>query len=103
MQGGGGGGGGGPSGPPLKPIALKIVYDVAAAVSVPIVGCGGIMCGRDAVEYLMAGACAVQVGTATFRNPCAPLDVLEGLEAFMREHGVEDVRELIGAAQTSGG
>ena len=96
-------GSGGLSGPALKPIALKIVYDVAASVSVPIVGCGGIMCGRDAVEYLMAGACAVQVGTATFRNPRAPLDVLEGLEAFMREHGVEDVRELIGAAQTSGG
>ena len=96
-------GSGGLSGPALKPIALKIVYDVAAAVSVPIIGCGGIMCGRDAVEYLMAGACAVQVGTATFRNPRAPLDVLEGLEAFMREHGVEDVRELIGAAQTSGG
>jgi dihydroorotate dehydrogenase (NAD+) catalytic subunit len=96
-------GSGGLSGPALKPIALKIVYDVAAAVSVPIVGCGGIMCGRDAVEYLMAGACAVQVGTATFRNPRAPLDVLEGLEAFMREHGVEDVRDIIGAAQTSGG
>ena len=96
-------GSGGLSGPALKPIALKIVYDVAASVSIPIVGCGGIMCGRDAVEYLMAGACAVQVGTATFRNPCAPLDVLEGLEAFMREHGVEDVRELTGVAQTSGG
>ena len=96
-------GSGGLSGPALKPIALKIVYDVAASVSVPIVGCGGIMCGRDAVEYLMAGACAVQVGTATFRNPRAPLDVLEGLEAFMREHGVEDVRELTGVAQTSGG
>ena len=96
-------GSGGLSGPALKPIALKIVYDVAAAVSVPIVGCGGIMCGRDAVEYLMAGACAVQVGTATFRNPRAPLDVLEGLEAFMREHGVEDLRDIIGAAQTSGG
>ena len=96
-------GSGGLSGPALKPIALKIVYDVAASVSVPIVGCGGIMCGRDAVEYLMAGACAVQVGTATFRNPRAPLDVLEGLEAFMREHDVEDLRDIIGAAQTSGG
>ena len=92
-------GSGGLSGPALKPIALKMVYDVAGAVGVPIIGCGGIMCGRDAVEYLMAGACAVQVGTATFRNPRAPLDVLEGLEAFMREHGVEDVRELTGAAR----
>ena len=92
-------GSGGLSGPALKPIAVKMVYDVAGAVDVPIIGCGGIMCGRDAVEYLMAGASAVQVGTATFRNPRAPLDVLEGLEAFMQEHGVEDVRELVGAAR----
>src|SRR3990170_4204484 len=92
-------GSGGLSGPALKPIAVKMVYDVAGAVDQPIIGCGGIMCGRDAVEYLMAGACAVQVGTATFRNPRAPLDVLEGLEAFMRDHAIEDVRELIGAAQ----
>jgi len=95
-------GSGGLSGPALKPIALKMVYDVAGAVDVPIIGCGGIMCGRDAVEYLMAGASAVQVGTATFRNPRAPLDVLEGLEAFMAEHDVEDVRELTGAARPRG-
>ena len=92
-------GSGGLSGPALKPIAVKMVYDVAGAVDVPIIGCGGIMCGRDAVEYLMAGASAVQVGTATFRNPRAPLDVLEGLDGFMREHDVEDVRELVGAAR----
>jgi dihydroorotate dehydrogenase (NAD+) catalytic subunit len=92
-------GAGGLSGPALKPIAVKMVYDVAGAVDVPIIGCGGIMCGHDAVEYLMAGASAVQVGTATFRNPRAPLDVLEGLEAFMREHDVDDVRELVGAAR----
>jgi len=92
-------GSGGLSGPALKPIALKMVYDVAGAVDMPIIGCGGIMCGRDAVEYLMAGASAVQVGTATFRNPCAPLDVLEGLEEFMQEHDVDDVRELVGAAR----
>jgi dihydroorotate dehydrogenase (NAD+) catalytic subunit len=57
------------------------------------------MTGEDAVEYLMAGASAVQVGTATFRNPRAPLDVLEGLEAWLRDHAAEDLRELIGAAQ----
>ena len=96
-------GSGGLSGPALKPIAVKMVYDVAGAVDVPIIGCGGIMCGRDAVEYLMAGASAVQVGTATFRNPRAPLDVLEGLEEFMAEHDVEDVRELVGAARARGG
>ncbi len=92
-------GSGGLSGPALKPIALKMVYDVAGAVDVPIIGCGGIMCGRAAVEYLMAGARAVQVGTATFRNPRAPLDVLDGLEEFMQEHDVGDVRELVGAAR----
>ncbi len=92
-------GAGGLSGPALKPIAIKMVYDVAGAVDVPIIGCGGIMCGRDAVEYLMAGASAVQVGTATFRNPRAPLDVLEGLEAFMAEHKVDDVGDLVGAAR----
>ena len=92
-------GSGGLSGPALKPIAVKMVYNVAGAVDQPIIGCGGIMCGRDAVEYLMAGASAVQVGTATFRNPRAPLDVLEGIEAFMQEHGVDDVGELVGAAR----
>jgi len=92
-------GSGGLSGPALKPIALKMVYEVAAAVDVPIIGCGGVTSGEDAVEYLMAGACAVQVGTATFLNPRAPLDVLEGLEAFLREHEFEDVHALIGVAQ----
>jgi dihydroorotate dehydrogenase (NAD+) catalytic subunit len=92
-------GSGGLSGPALKPIAIRMVYLVAAAVDVPIIGCGGVMTGEDAVEYLMAGASAVQVGTATFRNPRAPLDVLEGLEAWLRDHAVEDVRDLIGAAR----
>ena len=92
-------GSGGLSGPALKPIALKMVYEVAGAVDVPIIGCGGVTSGEDAVEYLMAGACAVQVGTATFLNPRAPLDVLEGLEDFLREHEFEDVHGLIGAAQ----
>jgi dihydroorotate dehydrogenase (NAD+) catalytic subunit len=87
------------SGPAIKPVALRIVYQVASAIDAPIVGCGGIMTGADAVEFLMAGATAVQVGTATFANPRAPLDVLEGLQRFMEEHNVSDVRELIGAAR----
>jgi dihydroorotate dehydrogenase (NAD+) catalytic subunit len=91
-------GSGGLSGPALKPIAVRLVYQVAHAVSVPIIGCGGITTGEDAVEFLMAGASAVQVGTATFTNPRACLDVLEGIEAFMQETGVENVGELIGAA-----
>jgi dihydroorotate dehydrogenase (NAD+) catalytic subunit len=91
-------GSGGLSGPALKPIAIRLVHLISHAVDAPIIGCGGVTTGEDAVEFLMAGASAVQVGTATFRNPRAPLDVLEGLEAFMRDEGVEDVRDLIGAA-----
>jgi dihydroorotate dehydrogenase (NAD+) catalytic subunit len=89
------------SGPAIKPVALRMVYQVASAVDAPIVGCGGITTGADAVEFLMAGATAVQVGTATFVNPRAPLDVLEGLQRFMEERGIDDVRELIGAARAS--
>jgi dihydroorotate dehydrogenase (NAD+) catalytic subunit len=87
------------SGPAMKPVALRMVWQVAGAVDVPVIGCGGIMTGLDAGEFLMAGATAVQVGTATFRNPRAPLEVIEGIERFMREEGVDDVRELIGAAR----
>jgi len=90
---------GGLSGPALKPIALRLVYQTAAAVDVPVIGCGGIMTGLDAMEYIMAGATAVQVGTATFINPRATLDVLEGIERFMEEEGVGDIHELIGAAR----
>lgn len=91
------------SGPAIKPVALRMVYQVAAAVDVPIVGCGGITTGKDAVEFLLAGATAVQVGTATFVNPSAPMDVLEGLRDFMAEHGIDDVNELIGAAHSASG
>jgi len=90
---------GGLSGPAVKPIILRMVYQVAGAVDVPVIASGGVTTGIDAIEYLLAGASAVQVGTATFRNPRAPLDVLEGLEQFLREEGIDDVRALIGAAQ----
>ncbi len=90
---------GGLSGPAIKPIALAMVYEVAGAVEVPVIGCGGIVTGSDAIEFIMAGASAVQVGTATFANPRAPLDVLEGIEQFMKKEGVKDIAELIGAAR----
>jgi dihydroorotate dehydrogenase (NAD+) catalytic subunit len=89
---------GGLSGPAIKPIALRIVYDVARAVHIPVIGCGGITTGEDAVEFLMAGASAVQVGTATFANPRALLDIIEGIERWLISRGIHDVNEIIGAA-----
>jgi dihydroorotate dehydrogenase (NAD+) catalytic subunit len=90
---------GGLSGPAIKPIALRMVYDVANAVRIPVIGCGGIRSGEDAVEFLMAGATAIQVGTATFTNPRAPLDILEGLTRWLSIEGVGDIREIIGCAR----
>ncbi len=89
---------GGLSGPAIKPVALRMVYQVAAAVDVPLIGCGGISSGTDAVEFLLAGATAVQVGTATLVNPTAPLEVQQGIRRYMDEQGTADVQDLIGAA-----
>lgn len=90
---------GGLSGPAIKPIALYMVYQVSQAVDVPIIGCGGIAFADDALEFIMAGASAVQMGTATMVNPNAPLEVVEGLERFMEREGISDIAELIGAAR----
>ncbi len=99
-----GGTGGGLSGPAIHPVAVRAVYDVRAALpDVVIIGVGGVSCGEDAVELLMAGANAVQVGTATFRDPRAPLRVLEGLERWCARSGVRKVAELTGAAQVDTG
>jgi dihydroorotate dehydrogenase (NAD+) catalytic subunit len=87
------------SGPALKPVQLRQVHLIAAAVDAPIIGCGGISTAEDAIDYFMAGACAVEVGTATFANPLAPIEVLDGIEAYCRQHGIEDVMELVGAAR----
>ena len=93
------------SGPAVRPIALRMVYDVALAVKklprekqVPIVGIGGISNWKDAVEFIMAGATAVQVGTATFSNPRAMLEIIAGLEAFMQSHGYHNIEEMRGIA-----
>jgi len=90
---------GGLSGPAIKPVALYMVYEVAGAVELPIIGCGGITTAIDAIEFIMAGASAIQVGTASFTNPRAPLDVLEGIEEFMRDEGINNLSDLIGAAR----
>src|SRR5262249_14975316 len=87
------------SGPALKPVNLRQVYQVAGAVDVPIIRCGGISTAADALEYIAAGASAVQVGTATFVNPLAPLEVLEGIERYCAERAVARLDELVGAAQ----
>ena len=99
---------GGLSGPAIKPVILRQVYEVASAVEIPIIGCGGIMTGVDAAEYLIAGASAVQVGTATFQDPNVPLRILDELTAFLESEGVKHVREIVGTAlpatrQTAGG
>ena len=90
---------GGLSGPAIKPIALYAVYRVAGIVDVPIIGCGGISCADDALEFIMAGASAVQVGTANLANPQAALDVLEGIEQFMRARGIQSLKDITGIAR----
>jgi dihydroorotate dehydrogenase (NAD+) catalytic subunit len=87
---------GGLSGPAIKPITLCLAYQCACAVKIPILGFGGIVTAEDAVEYFLAGAQAVQVGTANFQDPRAPLQVLEGLEKFMAARGLHSLRDLVG-------
>jgi len=89
---------GGLSGPAIKPVALYMAYQVARTVKVPVIGCGGIASANDALEFIMAGASAVQVGTANFTNPCTPLDIIDGIERFMEKEGIRRITELIGAA-----
>ena len=91
-------GSGGLSGPAIRPIAVHITYQVAQAVSIPIIGAGGVTSAEDALEFLMAGASAVQVGTATFADPLAPIKVIEGLAAYVRDHGLTSIRDVIGVA-----
>jgi dihydroorotate dehydrogenase (NAD+) catalytic subunit len=93
---------GGYSGPAIKPIVLRMVYQCAQTVKIPIIGCGGISSVEDTVEYLLAGASAVQVGTATFVKPNTMLDIVYGLTAFCERKKISRVNELIGAVQDSG-
>ncbi len=84
------------SGPAVKPIALRMVYEVAKAVDIPVVGLGGISSGKDAIEFMMAGARAVQIGTINFVNPMAGKEIVEEMESFLKEQGIKDINEIIG-------
>jgi len=86
---------GGLSGPAIKPVALRMVWQVAQAVNVPVVGIGGIMTAKDALEFLIAGAVAVQVGTANFINPHATTDIIDGIETFLMERNISDISDII--------
>lgn len=87
---------GGLSGPAIKPVAIRMVYQVSKAVSIPIIGMGGIGNERDAIEFMMAGASAIAIGAMNFVNPYATIETIDGIEAFMRERGITDITELIG-------
>ena len=90
---------GGLSGPAIKPVAVRMVYQTAQVVKVPIIGMGGISNAEDALEFIMAGASAVAVGTANFRNPYTTVEVVDGIQAYMQQHGVEDINTLIGCVK----
>lgn len=90
---------GGLSGPAIKPVALYMVYEVAKAVALPVIGCGGVTTAHDALEFIMAGASAVQVGTANLTNPTAPFEVLQGIEEFLAREGVSRLTDLVGVAR----
>lgn len=87
---------GGLSGPAIKPVAVRMVYEASNAVSIPVIGMGGIRTAEDAIEFILAGATAVAVGTANFMNPYTTIEVAAGIEAYMKRHNVEDINELIG-------
>lgn len=89
---------GGLSGPAIKPVALRMVWQVARVVDIPILGMGGITTAEDALEFILAGATAVAVGTANFVNPRATVDIIQGLEEYCREQGISDINSLIGLA-----
>ena len=90
---------GGMSGPAVKPVAVRMVYQVANAVNLPIIGMGGIQNTEDALELILAGATAVSVGTANFANPMVTMEIVDGIEQYMQMHGVADINELIGAVK----
>lgn len=92
---------GGLSGPAIKPVALRMVWEVARTLDIPVIGIGGIMTAADALEFIIAGATAVQVGTASFVNPSACTDIVDEMEKYLSRHGIPHVRELVGSLESS--
>ena len=90
---------GGLSGPAIRPVAVRMVYEAARAARLPVIGMGGIQRAEDALEFILAGASAVAVGTANFQNPCAMLDIIEGIEEYLDKYGIADIRSLIGGVE----
>jgi len=93
---------GGLSGPAIKPVALAKVYEVSKVVAIPIIGIGGIMTWEDAIEFMLVGATAVQIGTANFRDPDSAVKIARGMEAYCKEHNIEDIQELVGSMRVAG-
>ena len=87
---------GGLSGPAIKPVAVRLTWEVAKTVKIPVVGMGGISCLEDALEFLIVGASAVQVGTANFFNPKVTMEIIDGLEKYLRDHGIAKVSDIVG-------
>ncbi len=90
---------GGMSGPAIHPVAVRMVYEVSQAVSLPIIGMGGIMTAEDAIEMMLAGATAVSVGTANFRNPGVTMEILQGMKDYLEDQGIEKIKDLVGAVR----
>ncbi len=90
---------GGLSGPAIKPVAVRMVYQAAQAVKIPVIGMGGISCAEDAIEFILAGASAVAIGTANFYNPAVSLEIIAGIEDYMQRHRIEEISQLVGAVR----
>ena len=91
---------GGLSGPAIKPVALRMVWQVAQKVSIPVIGIGGIMTAEDALEFMIAGAKAVQIGTASFINPCALVEIIDGIRHYLDENKIKNIKDIVGTLQT---
>ena len=87
---------GGLSGPAIRPVAVRMVYEVAHSVNIPIIGMGGITCASDALEFILAGATAVSVGTANFNNPNTPIEVVDGIRDYMVRKNIENIKDITG-------